>query len=638
MGLALHSARSLPRAQVAQATAAGRPRTLRERFAKGEVEWSPELARVLAQPRRTRPELELLAHGLTQALKRPGGQQTLREVQAWALAEGPMAGGLVGLIQAGGGKTLIGCLMPMVWPHIRQPDGTTRPPRAVLLIPADLRVQFKADWERYRQHWLLPNLAGSGDFNAALPTLHVVAYSELQQPKNSALLEQLQPDLLMGDEISALANFESARCIRARRFLADFSETSFCGWDATLTADSIEDCWHFFAWAFDVRSPMPLEVAEVRRWAKAIDPHRKDDYFMPGALEQLCAPGEPVRSGFHRRLVDTLGVVSSDDKVLNIPLIFKQRRAPTVPDEIVEALKVLRRPHNQGGWRRPDGEELTEAVEVVACARQLACGFFLRWRFPRGEPPELIDDWFDKRQAYNRELRAQLLTPQVHLDSPKLCANAAQRFYAGGCPGCDRGPQEQHRPDCREQDTHPLWHAYTWPAWSEIEDKVYHETEAVWLSDYLLVDAAAWAAEAPGIVWTERPEFGERLSERTGLPFFAGGDQSAAELEARFGPEAGRASHSIIASVKANERGKNLQYAFSRNLLVSFPASNKQVEQVIGRTFRPFQTADRVEVDYYLHTLELQRAFDTAKERARAAQETFGQAQKLMYGQFERAA
>lgn len=634
MGLALQRSGLSPRANVAQAKSPAR-QTLKQRFAKGEVEWSPDLQRVLNLPRREKPDLGPIIQGLTQVLRAPGGTQTLREAQAWSFFEAPMANGLFASIVTGGGKTLIGMLMAMVWPWVKE-NGVLRPPRAVLMIPPDLRVQFAADWERYSQHWVLPNLAGGKNFKPGKPTLHVIAYSELQQPKNSALLDQLRPDLFMGDEISALRNFEAARTIRVRRHFGQFSDTAFCGWDATLTSDSMQDYWHFLAWAFGENSPVPVEESEVRKWARAIDPVRfEDGYWLPGKLELLCKPGESVRSGLRRRLIDTLGVVTTEDQVLDLPLIFRLRAAPPMSAQIVENLKKLRRPPNMGGWLRPDGEVFTQAPQVVACARQLAEGFFLRWRYPRGEPRELIDTWFNIRQAWNRELRAQLLSPLVHMDSPKLCENAAERWYAGGCPGCTRGPQQEHAEACKAKGTHPLWNSWCYPAWHEIEDKVYHEQEVVWLSDFLLNDAARWAAESPGIVWVDHPEFGERLARLTGLTYYGGGEAAAEELEALYGEGCGRSRQSIICSVKANMKGKNLQYAFSRNLITSFPPSNAIVEQTVGRTFRPGQSADSVTVDYYLHTVELENAFELADVRAAYVWETFGTSQKLIFGRHE---
>lgn len=623
------------RAGVAFAAAKTTVRTMRERLSKGEVSWSPDLERVISLKRREQPDLELFGQALTKILKKPEGTQTLRDLQAWVLAEMPQTRGGIGLLQTGAGKTLLGMLMPMVWPHIEE-NGELRPPRCLLLIPSDLRAQFESDWERYGKHWHLPNLAGGRFFTPGRPVLHVVSYSEFQTAKNSALVDQINPDLVMADECSALRNFETARVRRMKRFFAEHTNAFFCGWDATITSDSLEDYWHLLVWSLGPGSPVPVVETEIRRWARAIDPERYEDgYWMPGALMRLCEAGESVRSGFRRRLVSTPGVVPSADKILAIPLKFKERRPPKMPDVLIEHLKVLRRPKKDGGWKRPDGELFTMSTQVVACARQLSQGVWLYWAYPRGEPREMIDDWFSKRQSWNRELRSVLDQPRVHMDSPKLCENAAKRWYDGGCPSCARGPLEDHAVFCTVKEDHPLWDSYTYPAWRAVKDTVKHEERVKWESDWLLQDAAQWAAETPGIVWVDHPAFGHKLSQMTGLKYYGGGDGASEEIAEEYAEEKGRSSKSIICSMSANKRGKNFQHGFSRNLFVSLPSSNDVIEQVLGRTYRSGQTADCVTCDYYLHVPELESSLEKARERAAYMAETTGNPQKLLYGVWE---
>lgn len=613
------------RMTVAQARPASRPMTLREHFAQGTVEDSPDLQRILALPRRPKPELRDIVNQMTFRLKKPEGTQTLREHQAWMLWEAPRVGGMLGAIRTGGGKTLVSMLMPMVFPPVTEPDGTTRPLRAVLFIPPSMRAQFAHDWEVYGKHWKLPNLAGGKWFTAGIPVLHVVAYSELSHAKSTALLRQIKPDLIVADECSNLRNPASSRAFRFLNHYVSAPETIFCGWDASIIATGIGDFWHLLGIALGEGSPTPLSEAELRRWALALDPSLREGYFMPGALLQFCEPGESPRSGFQRRLVDTPGVVATEENALGIPLSFIERRPPKVPEEIRQALKNLRRKPADGGWKRPDGEEFAEMTEVVACARQLASGLYLRWRYPRGEPPEVIDEWFLRRQNWNRELRAVLGNPRVHMDSPLLCENAAARWFDGGCTGCARGPQQEHEATCRDVESHPLWPAFTYLAWRAVEDTVVHRTQVVWMSDWLLEDAAEWAREAPGIVWVDHPEFGHRLEKLTGFRYYGGGDEAAKEILKEDG------SRSIICSVEANKRGKNLQF-LNRNLIVSFPASNDTVEQLVGRTARSGQSAAEVTVHYYAHTEELEDAIAKAKARGKFVNEILGSEQKICWG------
>jgi len=637
MGLALKKAgiEAPPRAAVAVARPKTAFRTIRERFSKGEVEWSRDLERISALPRREKPEMASIIQSMTARLKKPEGKQVLREVQAWALHEVSQVNGLVMLAATGSGKTLALCLSPMMFPPIQNADGTYRPVRAALFVPPSLKPQLLADWEVYGKHWKLPNLAGGRWFVPGLPVVHIVSYSELSNTKSSALLFQIKPDIVMGDEISSLRNFETSRTRRMRAFLGAFPDCRFIGADATIVSDSIEDFWAPMLWALDVNSPVPLEQSEMKRWARAIDPKSYDDgYYMPGKLMSFCEAGEHVRSGFQRRLVETAGVVATKENALGIPLSFIERKPPKMPDELKKLLADLRRKPANGGWKRPDGEEFRTDSEVAACAKQLAQGFWLHWAFPRSEPDEVIDEWFRCRQNWNRELRAKLARPGIHMDSPALCENAAARWYDGGCTGCDRGPREPHTLGCRDVETHPLWNSQTFLDWRMVKDTVVHETRVKWESDWLLKDAASWAMEKPGIVWVRNPEFGHKLSKMTGCRYYGGGDEANKEIATEYTEAKGLESKSIICSVMANFKGRNLQYSFSRNLIVSFPSKNDILEQLVGRTVRPGQALP-VSCHYYAHTPELEHSIDTARTQSKFVFETLGSEQKMVWGTWE---
>jgi hypothetical protein len=75
-----------------------------------------------------------------------------------------------------------------------------------------------------------------------------------------------------------------------------------------------------------------------------------------------------------------------------------------MPRVVAEALEAVRE-----SKQRPDGEELVEATDVAACARQVALGFFYRWKFPRGEPVDLIDEWFGLRKVWAKVLRVEFV-------------------------------------------------------------------------------------------------------------------------------------------------------------------------------------------------------------------------------------
>lgn len=595
---------------------------LRKKLSVGTVSWSKEAERIFGLPRRPPPgpdALAALSFSMTEKLKREGGQQVLRPLQAWALYEGPLSRGLLGNMALGSGKTLTGLLMPMVWPNCK---------RAVLLIPAKLRVQlFEHDWEFYGRHWKLPNLAGKPSevgtagryFVPGRPVLHIIAYSELSSPNSSMLLDQIQPDLILCDEVHNLRNYSAARVKRFFRYLASHETVSLAGWSGTITNDSIKDYAYLAAAMLGDKSPVPFMEPALSEWATVLD--AGDSFADPGVLRNLCTKTESTRQGYHRRLIDTYGVISSAEDEVGSELTFLEWKVKGVPQNIVDHLRVCRRKEEP---KRPDGEILVEPLDQVRCARQLACGFYSFWKFPKNEPLELRKDWFVKRQMFNAELRQRLKLSIPHCDSPKLCENAAQRFLDGGCKGCNRGPREYHAKDCKYAETHPLWDSFTWPYWRDIENQVVHETATKWESDFLLKEMMTWlderkAAGETGIVWVEFVEVGHQLSKLAKIPYYGEGDKAKRGIQNEDG------KRSVILSIQSNNEGLNLQDRFFNNFFATFPSSAKLAGQAIGRTHRPFQKRDEVFVWYCAHTSELRDGIEYARTKADYSTETWSE-------------
>ncbi|WP_157775428.1 hypothetical protein [Melittangium boletus] len=76
----------------------------------------------------------------------------------------------------------------------------------------------------------------------------------------------------------------------------------------------------------------------------------------------------------------------------------------------------------------------------------------------------------------------------------------------------------------------------------------------MWLSDFIVQDAARWAARKglPGIVWVEFPELGERIARAAGVPFYGGGPLASQTIIRE------SSKRSIVASLRAHGTGKNL--------------------------------------------------------------------------------
>lgn len=571
---------------------------------------SADLSRILELPRRPVPgprELSALAAKWRGLLGRPRAPGTcacasmgrpcvdeLRPAQAWALEELREADGLLGAIGVGHGKTLLNILAA------RAVRGVVL---AVMLIPPGLRDQLARDYLALREHWQVPSLVmeGRGWTVPGSPVVHVVPYSRLSRPESSDLLGKLGPDLFVADECHKLKDPESATVRRFLRYLRERPQTRLACWSGTVTSRSVKDYAHLLDAALKEGSPLPRDPNAAQEWALALDP---TDWVAPmGELERLLEPGESLYDGYRRRLHETRGVVHTSGAAVGCPVVLRARPAE-LPFDLAETLRRVR-----SSWVRPDGEEFVEHLAVQACARQLACGFFYRWKFPRGEEPALILEWYEARKEWNRELRDKLRSAREHLDSPVLCTRAAERHYrAGGYSG-----------------DLPTWEAQSWKRWEAVKDAVQPEPDAVWLSDFLAEDAADWVAKHRGVVWYEHAVFGRRVAQLSGAPLHGGGPEAGALIAAEDG------SRSLVASVKAHGTGRDgLQLLFHKQLVANPPAGADAWEQLLGRLHRTGQRADEVETWVYRHTPELREALDSAVLKAKYVEGTTGAHQKLL--------
>jgi hypothetical protein len=515
--------------------------------------------------------------------------QTLFPLQAWALQEMSLVGGLIGALAVGSGKTTLGILAPMAIPNCRQ---------AVLFIPPNLRDQTRAEYLAIAEHWHVPSIV-SGDWSVTIPgrpVLHVVPYSIFSRQEATVLLDRYKPDLIIADEAHCLRSPRTSA--RARRFvdymMRNRGRARFCGWSGTLAARSLKDFAHLLDIALGERSPLPRDLAVVEEWALAADP-----------IPHPCPPGElevfglPVRDGLRRRIVETLGVVASAGASIDTPLRMLRRVPPKMPGAVDEAFAKLHR-HRM----RPDDQELVDDLEVTAAAQQISCGFYYRWRFPRlktgEETPDLIDAWYAARKAWGQELRDRLAHARPHLDSPALCTAAAIRAHAGITELDERGKPL------------PNWKALSWPAWRDIKDRVKPVTgDAVWLDDWLAHDAARFALERPLVVWCQYNAFGRRVAELANLPYYQGGKDAVRAL----GEETGR--RSVIVSSNAFGTGYDgLQYKFFEQLVANPISSGQRVEQLLGRLSRPGQRAAEVAAWGYDHTPEFRDVWNKAMQKS----------------------
>lgn len=556
----------------------------------------------------------------------------LNPVQSWALWELPAARGLFGMISVGGGKTILTVLSPLSVPDA----ATTRPqPLWVALIKPDQRIHYKRAYLRAREHFRVPSIVfddGSGSTVVrGAPVLHVVPYSFLSNKKQTQFLERLDADGFLFDEMHLLGNKESARTMRVLRCLSSREDKIVAGWSGSTIKKSIKDCAHLAAHMLGLNSPYPIPAEEVEAWSAVMDPsvrfpdrtssiaHALREAFgtrkhLDSALFQsgLISDGG-IREGFRDRVVQTPGVVSTRSSSIACSITIRERKAPPMPEAVREQLTRAR------AGTRPDGEELADQLDIVACSREVCAGFYTYWAFPKATEEEraeggLVDQWFEARKAFYKELREKLRAGEPHLDSRALCEEAAARAWQA----------DRYAGDL------PVWPAASWPAWAAIEPRVEPSPKWRWIDDYLARDAAAWALEHRGIVWCQSRAFALKVAEISGLPYCGGGPNAEERILAEDG------TRSIVASIKAHGTGRDgLQHKFAKQLVAEIPASGDGWEQLIGRLAREGQPEDTVETWVYQHEAEFRDALRQAIRYAEFIEATTPNRQALLAADME---
>lgn len=541
----------------------------------GTVTNSVEFMRINALPRRT---LDLDNVEDVTPLFAKSGVLSFRPIQSVALIEAAKADGLFAAIGVGWGKTLIGLALPEA----------LEAKKAVYLVQPDLKRQLVREAEQfYGKHFKLP-----------LDRIHIVSYSELSSATKATILEDIEPDAIICDEAHCLRHKDSARTKRFLRYAAEHPGCRYAFMSGTMTTRSIRDYAHLIELALRKNSPLPRGYREINDWAGALDV-RPQYRMSPGVLSRWCEEGETVREGFQRRLVETEGVVATQEGAIGTSLIVR-KIVISVPEVIRKAMAQVNKT-----WTIGDNE-LEDATEKARALRQLASGFYYEWDWPNGE---VDHEWLEARTNWNREVREKLKYATEEMDSPLLLQRAAERFRVW-----DKAQRPRPKPA-------KAWDSIYWNEWRLVKDRPPPPTKAIWLDDFLVQKAVAWAKKQkqPAIIWYTSKTVGEKIAAAGRFPLYGAATDASESKEPV-----------IVCSIKTQGTGKNLQH-YSRNLIVELPPNGTTFEQLAGRTHRPGQEADEVVIEWFGHTAEVEDAMEKILDDAEYMEKTTGQRQKVLY-------
>lgn len=525
------------------------------------------------------------AAALNAILRAPGGTQTLHDIQAVSLLECWEVGGVACFARVGAGKTIISGLVPT----LMAPQGFTRP---LIVVPGSLREKTDHEFAEMRRHWRVAS------------QYWLESYTALAQVSRADILDERQPDILIFDEPDPLRRVLSssapAVAKRIRRYLLERKAKGLRTCCVFLAGspdkESILDIAPMVRWACGDGAPFPLDDAELMAWASYLDGDGAADAT---AFRKYFGPTRDLDHAlelYSDRLISTPGVIVSDDVFEGAALELHVHFAD--PD-LAKEFEMLRT-----CWQRPDGWDLADADEsadpddvntwsIWGVARQLAMGFYYK---PDPPPPK---EWAAARGAWFKYVRQLIEADGSRFDTEKQVRAA--------CEKSTRVVPEYVR-------------------WRDLKDTFKPTSSPVWLSRHALDAARSWGSASPGIIWTDHIAFGARLAQETGWRFYGqrGVDSSGARIEDAPG------NRTVIASRLANQRGRNLQHQFHRNLIMAMPNAARDVEQLLGRTHRHGQTAATVHVDVYASCKEHARSLDKIEHGAKRTKARLKMSQKWL--------
>lgn len=603
--------------------------------------------------------------------------------QAWFLREAAQENGAVGFLGVGSGKTIIFLLSALLFPDSRL---------AVAFIEPKQRQHYRSQYLLLREHFRVSSIVSEveipGSTVPGTTPLHLLSYSIVS--RTSDMLDRLEPDVVMIDEAHHACG-KSAINRRVKRYAEEQIKkreaailagkpvraraVRYLSGSGTLEVKRVNDTQMLCAFSLGTGSPLPVDPNVAEAWSYVFDDSYKPDRTSltaqrllrafgggwqqdPNAFQILGTPEKEIRDGFRHWRQWTPGIITASASDIDASIKIDELETPEMPRIVKDALANVRVNN-----LRPDGEWLEEVVEQLAVAKNVASGFYLYWAFPkhpcacpkdqqdiseRCEECQLIENWYSRRKAYKKESRTVLAYGMLHLDSDKLCEEAAERARKNRetkhevyCHHCLKKDLAVAWP-CPEKGHLPAWQSKTWADWREIKDKVDYEERVKWLGHgtkeaddpethpgyFLARYVAEYAKEHECVVWFQSVPLGRKIAELSGLPYFNGGPGGEERLRAEKG------DRSVICSISAHGAGTDgLQLLFDEQVIVEVPPSNATshgLEQILGRLHRRGQTADEVYTRVCLHAYEFKDALRKAIQQAEWNYEMQKTKQKLL--------
>jgi hypothetical protein len=573
------------------------------------VRFTPDLKRIRDLPRRdweSLPSLPAMVAEMSRRLRtgveipphlttREGGPVPEELLPSQTVGIHDAGKGAFVPLTTGAGKTLL-TLLAQVW-HNK--------PKAVLLLPKGMVGKTLRTANECAPYWRVPDVVHylkAGKWRKQVhrspvqSEIWLVNYEML--PHRTRMLLNLEPDMLMADEAHWLKSTGAARTKVVKQLRQQMPGISMSFLSGSFMGRGVKEFAHLVRWALGPdRAPVPSDWREIDDWSRALSSDTDEwDVLEPGALLELGdAEGQDDREcaqkRFAQRLTATPRVVSSKTSLPSCGLVIRERSVPP-HEQMVHWLNHLRA-HNE----LPNGEPCVDPLSKWAKASQVCLGFWYQYV----TPPPLY--WKAARRAWAGACM-EVLTHSQTLLSALDVTKAIDRGEVRGSTLAEA--------------------AIALGEWRAVRNDFKPETKAVWWDDAALKEGAAWlAANERGLLWSGHIEFGEKLSETTGIPYFREGASTAKGVHIYDHKGVGPA----IVSMFTCHEGLDLEW-WNANVLFKVP-HGRLFEQLISRTHRAKQKADDVTCEVLLRTEQDFEAWGQTKYDSRGVSASMDARQRL---------
>lgn len=419
--------------------------------------------------RRWPDEADAAVAELTEALRTPTGEQTLRPIQAVAIREALQCGGLLLNGRVGCGKTLVAALIATLYEDVRP----------LMIVPGGFGEKTDRELEGYRKHWQLGH------------QIQIITYGDISRDSDERLLRTYAPGMIIADECDKLRRVRgSGVARRVAAYMAANPATGFVAMTGTLFKEGLSDWAHLANWALKAGAPVPHLPGEIEAWHYGL---KGDQGAWPSMRSQLgVETSAEVKGAFRERLFTAPGVVISIDQFTGVPLTLETLAFDPGTQDALETLYRTGETPDGLDALEGDTDDSEASTGTWAQQRRLALGFYHK---PEPAPPK---PWAQARKGYFKLVRRMLASGMFNTE-------LQVRRWA-------------------DSEQNPIW-----MKWKAIQPTFQPNFVPVWLNTKALEHCKSWGAGG-GIVWCDHRAFAQRLAAETGWRLFGPGGVDASGM------------------------------------------------------------------------------------------------------------